>query len=212
MNGPFTILAQGGHSFGLLKFLPSHHNPILMAVFVFHSIAHRRCNVHNPLYLRFPFTVRMCSIRPSHPNRQFPMASANIRAFAKSLRFIMRESHDQVSQQSKQDDIFFLCFIHGHSLSMLRQLLPCFTIHCFKQCHFTGFIYIYGCGVPTVLVVLPIIPLIHLLLSINPFSHYPMLNIQQGVRKSITRWMHCHLSHLQQTGWTIIQQREKVNN
>ena len=106
--------------------------------------------------------------------------------------------------------IFFLCFIHGHSLSILRQLLPCFTIHCFKQCHFTGFIYIYGCWVPTVLVVLPIIPLIHLLLSINPFSHYLTLNIQQGVRKSITRWMHCHLSHLQQTGWTIIQQREKV--
>ena len=28
---------------------------LLLAVFVFHSIAHRRCNVHSPLYLRFPF-------------------------------------------------------------------------------------------------------------------------------------------------------------
>ena len=95
-----------------------------MAVFVFHSIAHRRCNVHNPLYLRFPFTVRMCSIRPSHPNRQFPMASANIRAFAKSLRFIMRESHDQVSQQSKQDDKFF------SYVSYMVTVYPC-CVNCF---------------------------------------------------------------------------------
>ena len=133
-----------------------------------------------------------------------------------SIRQITPIHHERISWSSfsaiETGWYFFLCFIHGHSLSMLRQLLPCFTIHCFKQCHFPGFIYIYGCGVPTVLVVLPIIPLIHLLLSINPFSHYPMLNIQQGVRKSITRWMQFHLSRLQQTGWTIIQQREKENN
>ena len=54
-----------------------------------------------------------------------------------------------ISHRNRMIQSFLLWFTHGCYLSALRQLLSCFTMHCFKQCHFTGFMSISGCLVNT---------------------------------------------------------------
>ena len=72
-------------------------------------------------------TVRLCSIRHSHSNQQFPIASTNIQAFANLFRSFMRESHDQICQQSKQDDQIFSCHVF-HSINFYQCCVNCFPV------------------------------------------------------------------------------------